>query len=363
MKKQYPIPMLPGPVSVPEDVLAAMREDYPSGTFDPDFFAQYVETGRGLARLAGTENDVVIMTGEGMLALWGALKSCLKPGMKVFSAVTGVFGEGLADMAEGLGCEVRRLRLAYNETLGDLSDVEAMIGDFRPDMVTAVHCETPSGTLNPLNGLGALAKARGALFCVDAVASWGGAPIRAGACGVDLLLGGSQKCFNAPPSMSFLAVSAPAWERIERIGYQGYDALLPWREVSKGRRCPYTPYRHGLAALHAGVRGILAEGEEAVFTRHEAAARQCRAGLKELGIRLWPAEGSVPSPTVTAALIPEGFSWPEWRDRLRERGLNAAGSLGPMDGKVFRLGHMGGQADAALMKKALHALRDALSTV
>ena len=360
MIDMHAIPMLPGPVSVPGEILAAMQYDYPSGDMEAAFFELYADTGQGLAGLMGTRNDVVIMTGEGMLALWAALKSCLKPGDRVLAAVTGIFGNGLGDMAAGIGCEVRKFRLGYNETLGDLTHLEHMLEDFSPAMIIAVHCETPSGTLNPLEYLGRIARRHGSLFCVDAVSSIGGVEIQADAWGIDLLLGGSQKCLSVPPSMSFLSVSPPAWERIERVGYQGYDALAPWRTVKGEYGCPYTPYWHGLAALHAGVRLILREGLERVFARHDRIARQCRSGLRELGIELWPTPDSVPSPTVTAALTPAGMSWREWQARLRARGLAVGGNLGPLAGKVFRLGHMGSQARQPAMADALAVLRDAL---
>ena len=358
MKTMPAIPMLPGPVSVPEDILAAMGADYSFGRLEAEFPALYAETGQGLARLMGTRNDVVIMTGEGMLGLWAALKSCLRPGDRVLAAVTGIFGDGLGDMAAGIGCEVRKFRLGYNETLGDLGLLESMLEDFSPDMILAVHCETPSGTLNPLEPLGALARRHGSLFCVDAVSSIGGVEIQADAWGIDLLLGASQKCLSAPPSMSFLSVSPPAWERIAQRGYQGYDALAPWRSSGGACAWPYTPYWHGMAALHAGVRRILLEGPERVFTRHEEVARQCRDGLRELGIALWPAPGSVPSPTVTAALVPEELGWDEWNARLRARGLAVGANLGPLAGKVFRLGHMGSQARRQLMADALAVMRE-----
>jgi aspartate aminotransferase-like enzyme len=356
----YPIPMLPGPVSVPDEVLAAMQHDYPSGDLEAEFLELYQNTGQVLAELMGTRNDVVVMSGEGMLALWAALKSCLKPGDRVLAAVTGIFGDGLGDMAAGLGCEVRKFRLAYNETLGDLSPLETMLEDFSPHMILAVHCETPSGTLNPLESLGALARRHGGLFCVDAVSSIGGVEVLADAWGIDLLLGGSQKCLSAPPSMSFLSVSPAAWERIEQVGYQGYDALAPWRVVNGEYACPYTPYWHGTAALYAGARLILSEGKERVFARHDEVARQCRDGLRELGVELWPAPGGVPSPTVTAALTPAGMPWREWQTRLRAKGLAVGGNFGPLAGKVFRLGHMGSQAKRELVAAALAVLRDAL---
>jgi aspartate aminotransferase-like enzyme len=298
-----------------------------------------------------------------MLALWGALKSCLRPGDQVLSIGTGVFGDGIADMAASIGCRVEKLSFPYNSTIDAavLQQVEDAARRVRPVMLTAVHCETPSGTLNPLAELGAMKQRLDIpLFYVDAVASLGGALVRADAWNIDLLLAGSQKCLSAPPSMSMIGVSEAAWAHMERAGYQGYDSILPFRTVQKDGRCPYTPYWHGVAAVKAALDMLQGEGLDAVFARHEAVARQCRQGLAELGVSLFPASDAVASPTVTAALVPQQYTWKEWQQHLRQRGLFVAGSFGPMADKVFRLGHMGLQADPALMKKALAAIAGAL---
>lgn len=359
-----PVPMVAGPVTLHPGVIAAMTKDYGSGQIEPDFLPLYKKTADKMAKLMDTGDDVVLMTGEGMLVLWGALKSCLKPGDSVLTVGTGVFGDGMADMAESLGCKVTKVSLPYDSTIGQdgsLERIEAAIKAARPVMITATHCETPSGTLNPLAELGEMKQRLGVpLFCVDAVASLGGARINARAWHVDLLLAGSQKCLSAPPSMSITSVSPTAWDIMAKVGYQGYDAILPFKTIYEDGRCPYTPYWHGVAALNAAADAVLSEGMEAVFARHEVVAKQCREGLKRLGVALFPRAGAVCSPTVTAAMVPEGIDWLEWRQALRERGLIVSGSFGPMAGKVFRLGHMGMQADSGLMAKALEAVEDAL---
>lgn len=359
-----PIPMIPGPTTLRPEVLAVMGKDYGSGQVEEDFLPLYDRTGKKLARLMGTGNDVVLMTGEGMLALWGALKSCLKPGDAVVSVGTGVFGDGIGEMAASFGCRVEAVSLPYDSTIGNadsLERIEAAIRKVKPVMLTAVHCETPSGTLNPLDALGAMKQRLGVpLLYVDAVASAGGAPVEADAWHVDLLLTGSQKCLSAPPSMSVVAVSQAAWARMEEVRYQGYDAILPFRTVMQDGRCPYTPYWHGIAALEAAADAILAEGAAVSFARHAAVAAECRKGLTALGIDLFPRQEAVQSPTVTAAMLPRGVEWKDWQGRLRKRGLIVTGSFGPMAGKVFRLGHMGTQANSALMRQALAAVEDAL---
>ncbi len=359
--KTYPIPMIPGPVSVPADVLAAYQADYGSGDLEPEFLDLYNRTEANLRIILGTRNSVAIQTGEGMLALWSALKSCIRPGERVLALATGVFGYGIGDMARSIGAEVRTLGLPYDQTFRDWSAVERAIDDFKPKMITIVHCETPSGTLNPLAELGKIKRAHNVpLLYVDSVAALGGVPVETDAWSIDLLLGGSQKALSVPPGMSFVAISPAAWEIIAEVGYVGYDALLPFRTAQQDFYFPYTPYWHGMAALNAGAERILAEGLEVCFARHERAAQRCRAGIVEMGLDLFPAPEAIPSPTVTAVKVPDGMGWAELDARFRKAGLAAGGSYGPLAGKVFRLGHMGTQADDALVDRALKVIRQAL---
>ncbi len=356
--KTYPIPMVPGPVSVPDRVLQRYLVNYGSGDLETEFLELYNLTEFYLQQIFCTKNKIAIQTGEGMLALWGALKSCLRPGEKVLSIATGVFGYGIGDMARAIGAEVRTVGLPYDETIRDWEAIEQAIREFQPKMITAVHCETPSGTLNPLAELGRIKQEYGVpLLYVDVVASLGGTPVLTDEWSIDLTLGGSQKCLSAPPGMCFLAISPQAWEVIDRVDYAGYDALKPFRTAQQDFYFPYTPYWHGLAALNEAASLLIEEGLENSFRRHEAAAKACREGVIAAGYHLYPAPAAIPSPTVTAVKVPDGISWKELDARFRQNGLVVGGSYGPLAGKVFRLGHMGSQADLNLVQRALEAIR------
>lgn len=355
--KTYPIPMVPGPVKVEQAVLEASLVNYGSADLEEEFLDLYRDTAQGLGRILGTQNDVVIQTGEGMLALWGALKSCLRAGDRVLSVATGVFGYGIAEMAASIGCEVRTVGLPYDETISDLEEIEKAVDEFRPKMITAVHCETPSGTLNPIADLGMVKENhRVPLLYVDAVASAGGVPVSADEWKIDLCLGGSQKCLSAPAGMAFLSVSERAWEIIDQVNYVGYDALRPFQRALEDRYFPYTPNWQGVAQLYTAVKLLMDEGLPRVFERHLDAAGYCRKGLADMGLSLFPAEGALPSPTVTAVNLPREFSWEEFDRRLRDQGLVVAGSYGPLAGKIFRLGHMGVQARKDLVGEALDVI-------
>jgi len=355
--KIYPIPMVPGPVKVPQAILDVYQTNYGSGDMEPEFFELYDETEANLQQILKTKSKVVIQTGEGMLALWTALKSTLQPGDRVLAIATGLFGFGIGEMAKSVGAEVKTIGMAYNETLADLGEVEKTIVEFQPKMITAVHCETPSGTLNPLAELGRLkANHKVPLFYVDAVASAGGASVLADDWHIDLCLGGSQKALSAPPSMAFLSVSDPAWEIIEQVDYLGYDALKPFRTAQADRYFPYTPNWHGIAALNTGAKLLLDKGLDTSFQRHRQVAEYCRTKLVELGYTLYPAPVAVPSPTVTAVNVPEETTWEAFDADLRRQGLAVGGNYGPLAGKVFRVGHMGSQADMTLLEQALEVL-------
>lgn len=352
--KTYPIPMVPGPVKVSAEVLQAYLTDFGSADLEPEYIELYKQTEQDLRKIFATQNQVVIMTGEGMLALWGALKSCLQPGDRVLSIATGIFGYGIGDLARSIGCNVRTIGFAHDQTIHNWDRIERDIVEFQPKMITAVHCETPSGTLNPIAELGQLKTKYGVpLLYVDAVASAGGVPVLVDQWNVDLLLGGSQKAISAPPSMSMVAISEKAWEIIHQVDYSGYDALKPFQTAAETGYFPYTPYWQGLAALYTATQALLKEGLESSFIRHATVAAQCREGICALGFELFPAPDAILSPTVTAIKVPEGTTWAEFDHRLRAHGMVVGGNYGPLAGKVFRLGHMGTQANQKLVEKAL----------
>ncbi|HIX02555.1 MAG TPA: alanine--glyoxylate aminotransferase family protein [Candidatus Odoribacter faecigallinarum] len=359
--KTYKIPMVPGPTSVSHEVLEAGMVNFGSADLERDYVDLYVETGKMLGKIMQTEHTVVIQTGEGMLALWGALKSSLRAGDRVLVLSTGLFGYGMGEMAESLGCKVRIVEFGFDETLHDYALIEAAIRDFQPKMITMVQNETPSGTMNPVEEVGRLKEKYGVpLLYVDAVSGIGGSVVKADEWHVDFCLGGSQKCLSAPASMAFLSVSPRAWEIIGEVGYAGYDALLPYRTAVEQSYFPYTPYWQGTAQLHRACRLLLEEGLEKVIARHEKVAEYCRKRVQEMGLRLYPAAGAVPSPTVTAVYVPEGMTWADLDARLRDRGVVMGGNYGCLAGKVFRIGHMGTQANLNLVKEALDVLEETL---
>ena len=358
--RQYRLPLVPGPVRVRAEVLAAREHDFPSADVEPAFFEQYARVQRQLQTIMGTSNAPAIMLGEAMVVLWGAMKSCIAPGDRVLAVSSGLFGEGFADMAKGLGAEVELLAFGDNEAV-DPNVVEERVRAFKPQLVTAVHCETPSGVLNPIEEIGKVLDRHGVdLFLVDAVASIAGAPLNTDAARIDLCLLGTQKALSAPPDLGIVSVSPRGWAAVKRVGYAGYDALAPFEQAVEKQYMPYTHSWQAIAGLDVACQLFLDEGLEAVYARHELAAARSRERGRALGLELFPTSDLISSPTVTAFRVPADVEWPALNRRFCERGLLVGGNWARLADKVFRIGHMGTQADVGLIDEAMDVIGESL---
>ena len=358
------ISMVPGPTTVKEEVLLRGCVNYGSADIEDEFFSLYADTVSCLQQIMCTKNDVVIQTGEGMLALWSAMKSCLKKGDKVLSISTGIFGYGIGEMAASIGCDVKIIEFGFDESADDFEKIEKAISEFSPKMITIVQNETPSGTINSIKEIGELkTKYSVPLLYVDAVSAIGGSEVKTDEWSVDLCLGASQKCLSAPASMSFLSVSDKAWEIIEEVGYVGYDALQPFKTAVEDKYFPYTPYWQGIAQLNKACRLLLEEGLENSFIRHSMAADYCRERLQKIGYSLFAVPSARLSATVTSVKVPDNITWESLDRLLRAEGVVVGGNYGSLAGRVFRIGHMGTQADISQVKACLEVLEKVILSI
>lgn len=364
MAETEPVTLVPGPTRMLPEVLAALGAPRGSPDLEDAFWDDYLALETSLQKLLRTDNQVAIGSGEAMLALWGAMKSVLVPGDAVVCAANGIFGDGFAAMARALGANVHVVEGDWRKAL----DRDALVAEIKrvdPKLVTLVHCETPSGVLNALEGVGeAVAKhTTDGLLLVDFVSSAGGAPLDVDSLGIDLGLLGPHKALSGPPALAFTTVSDKAWRRINRVQYVGYDALAPFHRVQlqTPRLLPYTHNWHAISAALAACNAIEKEGGvDVTIARHADVAAFCRQQVRDdLGLKLYGDEAAA-SPTVTAVELPEGCNWAALQQELYREKLLVGGSYGPLNGKVLRLGHMGSQAERPLVAKAVGILGKAL---
>ncbi|TKX57021.1 alanine--glyoxylate aminotransferase family protein [Halorubrum sp. SS7] len=355
--------MTPGPTAVPEPVRDAMSRELINPDVDPRFREIYDRLTDRLATVYGVDpavsaaeggRDVVALGGEGILGLEAAVASLVEPGTEVLCLSNGLYGEGFADFVESYGGDPTLVAAEHDEPLPlDALDEALAADDADFDLVTIVHCETPTGTLNDVEA--ALdrieAAAPGALTVVDAVSSLGGVEVPTGR--IDVCLGASQKCFSAPPGLATAAVSDRAWAAMEaREPHALYANFLPFRDVSDG--FPYTHLTTEVVALDAALGLLLDEGLDAVRERHAAAAARCRERGAELGLETVPSPERS-SPTVTAFEVPGRAE--ALQERLREEhDVILATGLGEGSEDILRVGHMGHNARVERVEEAMDAL-------
>ena len=331
-----------GPVTATPRVLAALGSPIVYH-YDPAFIERFRATERKLADVFLTTNDVLLMQGEAVLGLEAAARGLVKPGTKVLNLVQGVFGKGMGYWLKDFGAELHELEVPYNDAV-DPADVERYL-DEHPgiELVTVVHSETPSGTVCDVSSIGPIARSRGALTLIDCVSSLGGIEFRTDDWELDVCVAGAQKCLGGPPGMSLITVSDAAWDRIRAnpaAPRASFLSMLDWKEQwIDGDRFPFTPSVTELYGVEASVDELLDEGLEASIARHERSAAACRAGVRAMGLELWPRSDEVAAACVTAIAVPEGLTDVQVRAHCRERyGVMISGGQGA--GNLVRIGHM-----------------------
>ena len=347
-----------GPTMAPPRVLAAQGAPI-TYHYDPVFLEAFRRTERKIAELYRTSQDILLMQGEAVLGLEAAARSLVRPGMPVLNLVSGVFGKGMGYWLRDFGAELHELEVAYNDAV-DPGEVARYLDDHPEiELVTVVHCETPSGTLNAVEEIGPIAKEHGALTLVDCVSSFGGIPIWPDDWKLDVCVAGPQKCLAGPPGMSLMSVSADAWEAIRAnpaAPRASFLSMLDWKEQwIDGEKFPFTPSVVDVHGVEPAAEELLAEGLEASFARHALAGRACRAGVRAMGLELWPRAEQLAAPCVTAVALPDGLTDTQVRDECRSRyGVMISGSQGA--GNLVRIGHMGPTARSLYPVVGLAAL-------
>jgi len=348
-----------GPTPVESPTLAAMGAPMPYH-YDPAFLEEFREIERAVAQMmhAG-DADVVLLQGEAVLGLEAAWRGLVRPGMSCLNLVSGPFGKGMGSWLRSGGATVHEVAVDYHEAVTVERVKQAL--DAHPDveLLAVVHSETPCGTLNPVDGIGPLARARGVVTLVDCVSSVGGMPFDAATWQLDVCVAGAQKCLAGPPGVTMLTVSPQAWELIGRnpdAPRGSYLSLLDWKERwIDGGHFPFTPSISDVRGLGAACRAFLEEGERAAFARHRLAAECCREGARAMGLRLWPARDQIMSTCVTAIALPDGLDDLAVRSHIRERyGVMLSGGHGA--GALMRIGHMGAMARSLFPVAGLIAL-------
>lgn len=357
---QKPLIMTPGPTYISEEVRNALSQPITNPDLDPSFFEFYKDTCTMFQKLLKTQNDILILAGEGILGLEAACASLIESGDRVLCIENGIFGKGFGDFAKMYGAEVVYFSADYEREIDMKALEEFLQKDNNFKVATMVHCETPSGITNPIDRLCPLLKRYGILTVVDSVSAIGGERVEVDNWKVDIILGGSQKCLSAPPGLTFLSVSKDAWDKMANrktpiAGF--YTNLHMWKNWYQEKWFPYTQPISDIYALNKAVEIALREGS--LVEKHQKIAEVVRKSLVEAGLKLYAASGY--SNTVTTVVMPEGIAFSKLFDEmLKKHGILIAGAFDFLKDKVFRIGHMGENCKEEKLYITLKALNSVL---
>jgi alanine-glyoxylate transaminase/serine-glyoxylate transaminase/serine-pyruvate transaminase len=278
--------------------------------------------------------------------------------MKVLSIVTGYFGERLSDMCRRYGAGVQRVDVEWGRAC-DPDQVRRALNSSPTDVVTVVHAETSTGVLNPVQEIASIAHEHGALIAVDAVTSLGAMPLDVAAWDLDVVYSCSQKGLGAPSGVAPIVFAPTALARKVPCRSFAFDLSL-LEDYWVRRKYHHTMCASLIYALREALMVVEEEGLPQRWARHERHHGMLAAGLESMRLSL------LPPPrerlwTLNAIRVPEDVDEAAVRRRLLERfNIEIGAGLGPLAGKIWRVGLMGSSSTEALVTLLLASLDRAL---
>lgn len=364
--------MGPGPSNTHPRILRAMAADM-LGQFDPEM-TEYMNQTMALYRtLFQTENQwTFLIDGSARAGIEAALTSLLEEGDKILILNNGRFGLLLIEIAERLHATIQTIDLPWGE-IATLEHIEQHITAFRPKVFACVHGDTSTTMLQPLEGIGDLCQRFGVFSYVDATATLGGMPIETDKWKIDIISAGLQKSMSGPPGSAPITLSPRAADYIfsrshtekgialphehtgqnSRIRSNYFDLAMIMSYWSDKRLNHHTEATSMLYAAREAAILLLEEGMEQVYGRHKLASSALRAGLKAMGLTLFGQEDHTMD-NVTGIIIPDDVEDQTVRTAMRSLfEIEIGAAFGPLQGKIWRIGTMGYNAQK---HKVLHTL-------
>src|ERR1700746_3225130 len=311
-----------------------------------DFKALFQRVLADMKEFIGTKNDVLMLACSGTGVMEASVSNLTSPGDSVLLLTAGKFGERWTGLAKAFGCNVDVLSAPYGETFS-LDNIRARLApDVRAVFVQAT--ESSTGARHDVQGIAKIVRGHDdTLLVVDAITGLGTTPLDVDACGIDFIIGGSQKALMIPPGLAYCAVSDRAWRRMDSTTSPRYyfDLRKERKSAAKGESA-YTPATSLFAALGAALEfirrmgnGDLAQGRETLVNNAELCAEMTRAGAKAVGLKLY---ASAPAAALTAICAPDGLDSGKVVKEFREAfDAVVANGQGEMKGQLFRIAHIG----------------------
>jgi alanine-glyoxylate transaminase / serine-glyoxylate transaminase / serine-pyruvate transaminase len=337
--------MTPGPSCVDPRVYRAMSAPI-VGHMDPWFTQMMNDVQAMLRSVFQTDNRITFpISASGSGGIEAAVMNPLDAGDECIVCINGAFSERMAIIAERIPAKVIRVEAPYGRTV-DPQDVLRAGKGRKIKFVGLAHGETSSGVIHRIEDYRKVADELGALLVVDTVATLAGVPLNVAKQGIDICFSGSQKAISAPPGMAPITVNTRVEEvmhaRKEPVRSWYFDLTSAMNYWGNERLYHHTPPITLIYAMREALRAVLEEGLEARWERHSRNQQALIAGVEAMGLALFVANPADRLATVTAINIPAGIEDAKVRlQLLNEFNIEIAGGLGPIKGKIWRVGLMG----------------------
>jgi alanine-glyoxylate transaminase / serine-glyoxylate transaminase / serine-pyruvate transaminase len=337
--------LTPGPSCLDPRVYRALAAPL-VGHVDPWFTEMMGDVQTLLRGVFQTQNRITFpISASGSGGIEAAVANALESGDECIVCVNGAFSERMAVIAERLPAKAIRVEVPYGRTV-DPQDVLRAGKGKKIKFVGLTHGETSTGIVQRLEDYRKVADELGALLVVDAVATLAGVPLDVDRQRVDILFSGSQKAISAPPGMAPITVNTRVEElmkaRKEPVRSWYFDLTPIMSYWGKERTYHHTPPVNLIYAMREALRLVLEEGLEARWERHAQNQQALIAGLEAMGLKLFVTNAADRLVTVTAVHIPAGADDKKTRQQLLDEfNIEIAGGLGPVKGKIWRIGLMG----------------------
>jgi alanine-glyoxylate transaminase / serine-glyoxylate transaminase / serine-pyruvate transaminase len=337
--------LTPGPSSMDPRVYRALATPL-VGHVDPWFRGCMDDTQILLRQIFQTENRITMpLSASGSGGIEASVVNTLEEGDEAIVAVNGTFSDRMAVIAGHTPAKVTKVEAPYGKAV-DPEDLRRAGKGRKIKIVGLAQGETSSGVLTGIDGFRQVADELGALLVVDTVASLAAVPIHVDHQRIDICFSGSQKAISAPPGMSPITVSPRAEEvfrtRKTKVQSWYFDLTTAMNYWGKDRLYHHTPPVSLIFALREAMRIVVEEGLENRWERHRTNQLALIAGLEAMGLELLVKNPAERLPTVTAVMVPSGIEDARVRNQLLEEfNIEIAGGLGPLKGRLWRVGLMG----------------------
>ncbi len=339
------IMLTPGPSCLDPRVYRAMAAPI-VGHVDPWFTAMMGDVQTLLRSVFQTQNRITFpISASGSGGIEAAVVNPLEEGDECIVCVNGAFSDRMAIMAERLSAKVIRVEAPYGQTV-DPEDVRRAGKGRKIKMVGLTHGETSSAVVQRIDDYRKVADELGALLAVDAVATLAGVPLDVDRQRIDICFSGTQKAISAPPGMAPITVNT----RVEDVMHARKEPVRSWyfdlnptmSYWGHERTYHHTPPITLIYGLREALRLVMEEGLEARWERHLQNQQALIAGLEAIGLEMFVTNPADRLVTVTGVKIPASVEDGKVRRQLLDEfNIEIAGGLGPMKGRMWRVGLMG----------------------